>query len=396
MSSIPPDNDPGLTEGATAIPKEGSGGASEALTGVIDGPPRTTPPVSRSHGQRLYEAVWRAGPRIADTLLPFALVLYLALEGGGYDSVVRSEVGVAAWWLLVLGAILGLLPRCRPSRTGWILLALLAALTVWTGLGMIWSESAERSAQELVRVASLLGVFALGLSIQGPGSLRRSLAAIAAAIGLVAFLALGSRFHPSLYPADSVAEFLPSERARLNYPLGYWNGLAALMALGLPLLLWFASSARSIVGRGVAAAALPALILTVYMTLSRGGAIEALVALAVIFALAPRRLELLPATLLAALGGGLLIALVSAREDLVDGVTSELAATQGDEMLVLTLLTCAIVGLLGAGLALAVKRGKITLPRVGAAEARKLAIATGALGLLAAAVFVASGNVGEQ
>src|SRR5688572_13063409 len=42
-------------------------------------------------------------------LAPFALVVYLALRGGGYDAVVRMEVGIGAWVLLALVALAGVL-----------------------------------------------------------------------------------------------------------------------------------------------------------------------------------------------------------------------------------------------------------------------------------------------
>jgi len=41
-------------------------------------------------------------------VLTFAPVLYLGLRGGGYDAVVRGEVGIAVWWLLAVGALAGL------------------------------------------------------------------------------------------------------------------------------------------------------------------------------------------------------------------------------------------------------------------------------------------------
>ena len=39
------------------------------------------------------------------------IVLYLAIDGGGYDIVVRSQVGVVVWWVVLIGAASGLCPR---------------------------------------------------------------------------------------------------------------------------------------------------------------------------------------------------------------------------------------------------------------------------------------------
>jgi hypothetical protein len=210
--------------------------------------------------------------------------------------------------------------------------------------------------------------------------LRHTVGALAAAIGLIALLALGSRFQPNLYPADTVAEFLPTERARLNYPLGYWNGLAALMALGLPLLLWLATSAGRTAARGLALALLPAMALVVYLTLSRGGAIEVIAALAVLFALHPRRLRLLVPALLGAAGGTILITLASVRDDLTGGLGTDLALAQGDQMLVLTVVVCAAVGLLGAAVELGIRRGRLRIPHL---PRRRTASVWAGLGLIA-------------
>src|ERR687885_25611 len=93
--------------------------------------------------------------------LAFALTLYLALSGGGYDTIVHGEVGIAAWWILLLGAAAGVLPLARLGRRGWIAVGLLAAFVVLTALGLTWTESSERTALELARVATYLGLLLL-------------------------------------------------------------------------------------------------------------------------------------------------------------------------------------------------------------------------------------------
>ena len=81
------------------------------------------------------------------------------MKGGGYDPIVRGEVGVAVWWVVLFGAAVGVLPAARLSAAGWTMLALLGAFALWTTLGISWSDSAERSAAEAGRVAAYLGVF---------------------------------------------------------------------------------------------------------------------------------------------------------------------------------------------------------------------------------------------
>src|SRR3954447_14034775 len=91
-------------------------------------------------------ALRERGPAIAGVVLPFALILYLGLKGGGYDLVVYSEVGIAIWWIVLLGALVAVLPSASIPRLGWVGLGLIVAFAAWTALGIGWSESAERSA----------------------------------------------------------------------------------------------------------------------------------------------------------------------------------------------------------------------------------------------------------
>src|SRR6202012_5653518 len=61
-----------------------------------------------------------SGRRALTWGLAVLLSVYLALSGGGYDIVVRSEIGLLVWWFILLGALVGLLPRAQVPRAGWI------------------------------------------------------------------------------------------------------------------------------------------------------------------------------------------------------------------------------------------------------------------------------------
>ena len=187
--------------------------------------------------------------------------------------------------MLLAGALVGALPRLGLGRPAWVSLGLLAAFVVWTALSLGWTESVDRTWAELARVATYLGVFALALFVRGPGDARRMVGAVAAGIVFVAIVALLSRLHPAWFPeAKQTAGLLSGGHERLSYPLNYWNGLAALMAIGAPLLLQLATASRSAPLRALAAAALPAIALVAFLTLSRGGIAAGLLALAVYLA----------------------------------------------------------------------------------------------------------------
>ena len=80
----------------------------------------------------------RYGPSLAGYVLPFSLILYLALRGGGDHPITRDEVGVAIWWIVGLAAVLGLVPSAGLSRSGIWLLGALLAFAAWTAAALFW------------------------------------------------------------------------------------------------------------------------------------------------------------------------------------------------------------------------------------------------------------------
>jgi hypothetical protein len=328
---------------------------------------------------------WSAVPA---WLLGFGLVVYLGLKGGGYDPLVHDQVGIGVWWVALVGVAVAALPRQPLGPLAWAALGLLAAFTLWTALSLDWTESVEKTSADLARVATYLGVLFLALLARGPQAARRLIAAMGAGIAVVAIVGLLSRLHPAWFPEALDTGRILEAQDRLAFPLNYWNGLAALVAIGLPLLLQLASELRSVALRALAAAALPALILTVYFTISRGGIGASVVAVAVYLAFASDRLPKLLTTLFAASGGAILVAAASQRDALQDGLMTATAHSQGDEMLWMTIVVCAGVGLLQAGLSLALASGMrprwAQVPRQGA-----LALtAVGAVTLLVALAVV--------
>ena len=340
---------------------------------------------------REWLALDRVGPILAGWALPFVLVLYLGLKGGGYDELVYGQVGIVAWWIVVLGAAVAVLPVSRITTAGWVGLALLGAFTAWTALGIGWSGSAERSVAELGRLATYLGIFALALATQGSDRLRRTISAVGAAIAVVSIVALLSRLHPGWFPSAGQTADALSVHSRVSYPLNYWNGVAAMAAIGIPLVLIVASTARSVIGRALAAAGLPAMALALLYTFSRGGGLEVAAALIVLFALHPRRLELLPTALLTGAGSAIVIVAATQRNALENGLSTSAAHSQGNEMLAIVIIVCAGVGLLQAALALTARHlvsGRINVPRRGATAGFAVAL------VVAVVVAIAAGLPG--
>jgi hypothetical protein len=331
---------------------------------------------------------------VSTWLLTFAVVLYLALAGGGYDLVVRNQVGIAVWWGLLLCGVLGVLANRPRGRLAWLAGGAFGCFLLWTGITATSSVSFERSLTELSRIACYLGVLALGLSIHRDRdrAIRHTVAAVASAVAVVAVLAVISRLRPLTFAnATQTASLLPNVRGRLAWPLNYWNGLATLMVLGLPLLLAMACSARRLVTRAVAAGVTPVVVLCGYLTFSRGGAIEAAVALIVFLAFARDRVFKVATAVVIALASGVLIAGSIHRSAIENGLTNSMAQHQGRQLLIVVALVCLGTAFLQVGIALVERHASIP-GWLAPSRQRALAVTVGVL-VLAVAVFVAAGGV---
>jgi hypothetical protein len=333
--------------------------------------------------------------RAVTWIVPFALVVYLGLRGGGYDPVVRGEAGLVVWWALAIAAIAGVLPAAGWRRTAWLALGLLAALAAWTGLSMLWTESGGRTFEELARVSIYVGVLGLALALQGREGLRLTLGGVCAGIGVLAVLALLSRLVPGPFPENELAEVQSEDRARLAYPLNHWNALATLVAVGLPLMAAAALSGTRRAYRALATAALPVMALVVFLTISRTGLIASLAALATFVALHPRRLAILPTAAVVGVASAACIAFVAARDDLQDGLANSAATSQGRTALVFVAIVCGLAALARVGIEKLAARRRLDAPRVERRTAVRAAVAAGAVIVLAAVVAGAPGKAAD-
>ncbi|HNA24336.1 MAG TPA: O-antigen ligase family protein [Solirubrobacterales bacterium] len=288
---------------------------------------------------------------IAVWLLGFGAVFYLSMQGGGYDLLVRNQVGIAIWWVAVVGVVVGALPVRRPNRLVLVALGLLLGFAIWTGLSLFWTESQERTANELSRMVVYVGIFALALLIRGTRGTRQMVAAVGAAIALVGLIALASRLQPDLIgETGPPVRFLVGAETRLSYPINYWNGLAALIAVGIPLLLYMAVYAKPMITRIAASGALPALILALYFTYSRTGTGAAVVGVLVFVIFANDRIKLIPTLLLTSLGGAALIQVATSKDALQSGLAGPLSRSEGDDMTILTIVVCLTVAVACGGI----------------------------------------------
>ena len=259
-----------------------------------------------------------------------AIVFWLAFDGGTYSLESRGSLSIAVWWAVIVAVGLGFLPLVRPPLEALFAGGLLAGLALLTLVSMTWAASPERAFTEFNRVALYLGVLVLVVAATSRGNVGAVTDGIAMGLAGVAALALASRLFPNLFPEGDIPTFLPSAQTRLSYPVGYWNGLAILLAVALPLQLRAAMTAISPWVRGLAVVSLPLFAAVTYLASSRGGFAAGVVALVAFVALAERRWAAVGAIGVGLAGAAAAILVIAPRGELVNGpLSSDAAVDQG-------------------------------------------------------------------
>ena len=232
-----------------------------------------------------------------------SVVVAAVVAGGGSSDESVPWIGAAAFALAAGGwtaAGLGLLPRPRLDGAARATLALTAAFVAWNGLTIAWSILPDRSwdyfNRGLVYVAVLAAACLVGALPRTP---VRAAYALAGVIALALGWALAGKIIPALYEDGG-------RIARLRAPVEYWNALALLFALGLPLALWLAR-------RSLAPVYLFALVVGLLLTYSRSGLVAAVPAVALWLVFGSHRAEA-AAVLVASVPLGTAVALWAFRQ----------------------------------------------------------------------------------
>ena len=240
---------------------------------------------------------------IALCLAAALIVLALVTTGGVDESITVSSAGTWAEIVITLlgaAAVASALVLSGPGRLwGATTVALLAALTALTALSIVWSVQPDNSWQAANLTLSYLAAFAgaAALARLGPGHWRALVWAIAlVAVGLSAY-ALARK----VFPVGS------ETLGRIQTPLGYWNSIGLMGAIGIPPCLWIWSRRDSGPAlRGLAVPALSILISVVVLSYSRSAAIAAVIAIGCWLVFVPRRLSTASLIALGALGAAII------------------------------------------------------------------------------------------
>lgn len=308
----------------------------DATAGRIESPPSE---LEAGPDRRIEE---QAGS-IAISLLPGALIVYFAFEGGGFFA---GSVGFAALLLtqvLAVRVIVAEHPFAGFSRRHAAVTAVFACYAGWTLASALWSHAEDRALIEFDRaLLYLLLLLLFGLMPRRRWRMPWIMRGLAAGALAVCTVSLITRVLPNVWPtAPSVAN------NRLSYPVTYWNALGILASIAVILLLGISSNQREPrVGRALAAAGIPIAATTLFLTFSRG-AIAALLVGLLTFLVVGRSRALVGA-LLATVPTTAAALLVSYHANLLDTVTPTTpgAVAQGHTVAIAVALAALAAGVI--------------------------------------------------
>lgn len=263
-----------------------------------------------------------------------ALIVGLALAGGGFEVAARHIAGLATWLLVVGLLVLGTAGATTLGRSLYWAAGLIVGLALLSAISSLWSGSVELSVIETDRILVYLAFFLAAFLIAQTDERRQRFAeGIAISLTLVALLGLGSRLLPHVIEVGNSLGSGP----RLRYPLGYWNANGMLFGVGVALLLWMSRQAWGSALRWLSVAAMPAVLLALYFTYSRGGLLALLVCTGCLLVLSRDRLWMLATLAIGALGALPAVLAVQAHRSLAENVAAQASVDQGAKVLVILL-----------------------------------------------------------
>jgi O-antigen ligase len=262
--------------------------------------------------------------RAAGFLIALVLTLLLAFDGGGYDIVIRQEVGLAIWALIALGLAVGAFPRATLSPAAWTALGGFGAFALLNLLAQAWTGSDERTTAELARVLQYGGLVVLAYLALNRYSWRGAALGFATAALVLPFFAVGARLFPGVLH-DDVAQALGLDR--LSYPLDYWNGVACWGAMAIAVALALSANASRVEVRAAALATVPVSALSVYLTYSRFGVAAVTIAVLAVLAVSRNRWTAVANAIGGGAAAGLAILVTHGQDEIARATGGEGAGT---------------------------------------------------------------------
>ena len=312
-----------------------------------------------------------------------AIVLASNASSGSYFS---QSWGWVALAFLVPTTVLVILARVTvPGRLRIAFAVLVGALAAWIALSSVWSLSPSSSVREVERMLVYVAVsLAIALVLRrgdGPGVYAGCLVGV---VGVTAY-GLATRLFPDRFGFDDD----PFNAYRLAEPVGYWNTFGLVATLGALLAVGMVAHTRRASFAALAAASLPVSIVALYFTFSRGSWVAFAFGVAATIALDPRRLRLLATVVVLAPASIAAVGVASGQEALTtEGAAAAAAEREGHRLAVVLVVLILVSAALGWIVHRATGRLDIGVQSRRIAD---VALAAGALALVAAALIAAGG-----
>ncbi len=305
----------------------------------------------------------------------------LGAANGGYFPASWSWASVGLLWTALVALLVR--PVIALGRAQLAFLGGVVGLVGWVWLSTAWSGGATEPVLEGQRALVLLGGVVAALLVVERRTLGALLGGVLGGIVIVSAYGLATRLFPErLGSFDSVAGY------RLSAPVGYWNGLGVVAAIGAVLALGFAARGERwcrVLGFTSTIVLLP----TLYFTFGRGPWIALAVGLCAAIAIDPRRLQLVTVLFVMATLPALAVVLASRSDALTHERATLVRATHDGHWLALALLLIALAQAAVALVYVAVERRVVVGRAVRTAYASVLAVAAATV-LVAAFVHYGS------
>ena len=271
-----------------------------------------------------------------------AAVIAASLAHGLFDPTGYAAASILVWAALIAGfaaRAIPLRPVGAPAAIGGLCLAGIAVLGF---LSVNWASDQGRAFDEAVRASFYVGLFVLAACTASLRGRDEWLAGLTMGLAVVSAIALFAYLQPGTLGARSD---IPGAAGRLSYPVGYWNGAAALLATATVLLAhaggW--ASARGL--RIAATALIPIAVLAMWLTGSRGGAAAAVIGLIVLIAASPDRPRQLTSIGIGLAGALVLVGASETMHSLTRDIPNSASRSQGDLMSVISVVVVALTAL---------------------------------------------------
>jgi hypothetical protein len=259
-----------------------------------------------------------------------AAIVIAALAEGLFSPTGYAAASIIIWATVIAGLVSRALPTGRVSRLSAAAGLCIAASAVLAAISIGWASDQGRAFDEAVRASFYVGLFVLTVCTGTRRDRSEWLSGLTIGLGLVAIITLFSYLQPGVL--DSGESDVPNAVGRLSYPIGYWNGAGALLAVTAVLLLYAGIRGPTRMVRSAAIGMFPLAVLGLWLTSSRGAGIALAIGLCILITASPDRPRQLVAVIVGALGAAALIVVARQLGDLTSGGGDPAMRADGDLM----------------------------------------------------------------